>query len=146
MRWNMVNLKKIKQLVEEARQRSPLSEKVGAVLIHLKTGKYVLGFNHEKNGKLYHAEHDALIKSFDHFSLDEAQELHLFTDRRPCRACTNLTIVHKIKGAYYSLPQPEMGHLQEYADRGILCCSYIDRPYTVERILREGRRNAFSFM
>ena len=73
-----LNLKRVKKLIALAQSRSPLPEKVGAVLLHVKTGKYVLGHNHVREGELIHAEHHAFIQAADQFSWEELKNLYLF--------------------------------------------------------------------
>lgn len=131
-----LNLKRIKRLIQEAQNRSPLPEKVGAVLLHVKTGKYVLGHNHYSDQELLHAEHHAFIQAAEQFTWEELQELQLFTCRRPCVRCTEKAIVLGVKGVYYSLEQPEMSHLKRFTENGIAHYNYLTKPYTVERVLR----------
>ena len=137
-----LNLKKIKGLIKKAQARSPLPEKVGAVLLHIKTGKYVLGYNHYEADNLLHAEHHAFIQAADHFTWEESKDLHLFTCRRPCVRCTEKAIALKVQGVYYSLEQPEMLHLERFTENGIPHYNYLTRPYTVERVLRGEHDNS----
>lgn len=138
-----LNLKRIKKLIQTAKERSPLPEKVGAVLLHVKSGKYVLGHNHYINQELVHAEHHAFIQAADQFTWDELKELHLFTCRRPCVRCTEKAIGLGVQGVYYSLEQPEMGHLKRFTEKGITLYNYLTRPYATERVLRGEHDSSF---
>ena len=51
---------------------------------------------------------------------DSLQGATLYVTRRPCVRCTEMLLPLGLKAIYYRDDQPEMGHLQQLRDAGVL--------------------------
>lgn len=103
---------------------------VGAVVMTKHGGQYT-GKNHNygrtcecERGKtllgVVHAEADVLSKAVGLTGDNAGGGATLYTTCRPCARCTEMLLPLGLKAVYYRDEQPEMDHLQQLRDAGVL--------------------------